>query len=133
MKKFILLTTICIIISAAFSACSPIAAPAISEISVVDGLDKQITLDQPAEKIVTLSPPITEMLYAIGAGDQVIARDSFSDYPEAALSLPDLGGGFAEYDMETIISLEPDLVIAGGINTPELVGSLEDLGVTVYY
>ena len=133
MKKFILLTTISIIFSAAFSACSPIAAPAISEISVVDDLDKQITLDQPAEKIVTLSPPITEMLYAIGAGNQVIARDSFSDYPEAALSLPDIGGGFAEYDLETIIRLTPDLVIAGDINTPELVGSLEDLGMIVYY
>ncbi len=133
MKKISLLTTISIIISTAFSACGPGAAAVSAEISVTDGLDKQIILDQPAEKIVTLSPPITEMLYAIGAGDQVIARDSFSDYPEAALSLPDIGGGFAEYDLETIISLAPDLVIAGGINTPELVGSLEDLGLTVYY
>jgi iron complex transport system substrate-binding protein len=133
MKKIILLTTISMIINAAFSACSPSAAAVSAEISVADGLDKQITLDQPAEKIVTLSPPITEMLYAIGAGDQVIARDIFSDYPEAALSLPDIGGGFAEYDLETIISLEPDLVIAGGINTPELVVSLEDVGLTVYY
>lgn len=133
MKKIIFLTTISMIISAAFSACAPAAVAVNTEISVVDGLDKQVTLDQPAEKIVTLSPPITEMLYAIGAGDQVIARDSFSDYPEAALSLPDIGGGFAEYDLETIISLEPDLVIAGGINTAELVQSLEDLGLTVYY
>ena len=133
MKKFIFLTTISMIISAAFSACTPSAVAVSAEISVVDGFEKQITLDQPAAKIVTLSPPITEMLYAIDAGDQVIARDSFSDYPEAALSLPDIGGGFAEYDLETIISLEPDLVIAGGINTVELVQSLEDLGLTVYY
>lgn len=133
MKKFILLTTISMIISAAFSACSPSAVAVSAEISVIDGLEKQITLDQPAENIITLSPPITEMLYAVGAGEQVVARDSFSDYPEAALSLPDIGGGFAEYDLETIISLEPDLVIAGGINTTELVQSLEDLGLTVYY
>ncbi len=133
MKKFILLTTISMIISAAFSACSPSATAVSAEISVIDGLEKQIMLDQPAENIITLSPPITEILYAVGAGEQVVARDSFSDYPEAALSLPDIGGGFAEYDMETIISLEPDLVIAGGINTTELVQSLEDLGLTVYY
>ena len=133
MKKFILLITISMIISAAFSACGPGAAAVSAEISMVDGLDKHITLDQPAQKIVALSPPITEMLYAIGAGDQVVARDSFSDYPETALSLPDIGGGFAEYDLETIVSLEPYLVIAGGINTPELVQSLEDLGLTVYY
>ncbi|MCD6576906.1 MAG: ABC transporter substrate-binding protein [Anaerolineaceae bacterium] len=133
MKKLVLLITISIIINAGFSACSPSAAAVNTGISIVDGLDKQITLDQPAENIVTLSPPITEMLFAIGAGDQVIARDSFSDYPEAALSLPDIGGGFAEYDLETIVSLAPDLVIAGSINTPELVKSLEDLGFTVYY
>ena len=48
MKKYILLTTISIIFSAAFSACSPIAAPTTSEISVVDGLEKQITHDQSA-------------------------------------------------------------------------------------
>ena len=133
MKKFIILTTISIIISAAFSACGPGTAAVSAEISIVDGLEKEVALDQPSQKIVTLSPPITEMLYAVGAGDQVVARDSFSDYPEAALSLPDIGGGFAEYDLETIVSLTPDLVIAGGINTPELVQSLEDLGLTVFY
>ena len=133
MKNFILLTTISIIINAAFSACGPSDVAVSADMSMVDGLDKQVTLDQPAEKIVTLSPPITEILFAIGAGDQVIARDSFSDYPETALSLPDIGGGFAEYDLETIVSLSPNLVIAGGINTPELVQSLEDLGLTVYY
>jgi len=133
MKKILIFTTISLIISAFFSACSSGAAAVSAEISFVDGLDKHITLEKPAEKIVTLSPPITEMLYAVGAGDQVIARDSFSDFPEAALSLPDIGGGFAEYDLETIVSLAPDLIIAGGINTPELVQSLEDLGLTVYY
>ena len=83
--------------------------------------------------MVPLSPPVTEMLFAVGAGDQLAARDSFSDYPEAALTLPDIGGGFAEYDLETIVSLNPDLVIAGAINTPELVQSLEDLGLKVFY
>ena len=64
---------------------------------------------------------------------QVIARDSFSDFPEDALSLTDIGGGFSEYDLETIVSLAPDLIIAGAINTPELVQSLEDLGLQVFY
>ncbi|MCJ7824381.1 MAG: ABC transporter substrate-binding protein, partial [Anaerolineales bacterium] len=63
----------------------------------------------------------------------VTARDSFSDFPEAALDLSDIGGGFAEYDLETIVSLQPDLVIAGGINSPELMQSLEDLGLTVFF
>jgi len=73
------------------------------------------------------------MLYAISAEEQVIGRDTFSDYPESAKSLPDIGGGFGDYDLETIVSLAPDLVVAGSINTPELVQSLEDVGLKVYY
>jgi iron complex transport system substrate-binding protein len=73
------------------------------------------------------------MLFAIGAGLQVVARDSFSDYPAEALELTDIGGGFSEYDLETIVALDPELVIAGSIQTPELVQSLEELGLTVFY
>ncbi len=102
-------------------------------ITLTDGLDRQVSLDAPAQKIISLSPPVTEMLYAIGAGEQLIGRDTFSDYPESAKSLPDIGGGYGDYDLETIVSLAPDLVIAGSINTPELVQSLEDVGLKVYY
>ncbi|MDO9546546.1 MAG: helical backbone metal receptor [Pelolinea sp.] len=132
MKKSILLTTL-IIITSILNACTPGIASKSAEITLVDGLDKHINLDQPAQKIVSLSPPITEILFAVGAGDQLTARDSFSDYPETALTLTDIGGGFAQYDLETIVSLTPDLVIAGSINTPELVQSLEDLGLKVFY
>lgn len=130
-KIFISLLLTGIILSG-LSACAP-AATQPADISFVDGLGREFRLEEPAASIVTLSPPITEMLYAIGAGEQIIARDSFSDYPPAALELTDIGGGFADYDLETIVALDPQLVIAGGINTPELVQSLEDLGMTVYY
>ena len=102
-------------------------------ITLTDGLNRQVSLEAPAQIIVSLSPPVTEMLFAIGAGEQVVGRDTFSDYPESAKALPDIGGGFGDYSLETIVSLAPDLVIAGSINTPELVQSLEDLGFKVYY
>ncbi|BBB46878.1 ABC transporter substrate-binding protein [Pelolinea submarina] len=135
MKKKTLATLFLPVLAAAMllGACATPAPAAQAEINLVDGLERTVALDAPAQKIVTLSPPLTEILYAIGAGDQVIGRDSFSDYPEAALALPDIGGGYSEYDLETILSLEPDLVITGSINTPELVQSLQDLGLTVYY
>jgi iron complex transport system substrate-binding protein len=135
MKKKSLATLFLTILAAAalLGACAAPAPAVQAEISLVDGLDHTIALEAPAQKIVTLSPPLTEILYAISAGEQIIGRDSFSDYPEEALSLPDIGGGYSEYDLETILSLEPDLVIAGSINTPELVQSLQDLGLTVYY
>ncbi|MCJ7520572.1 MAG: ABC transporter substrate-binding protein [Anaerolineaceae bacterium] len=102
-------------------------------ITLTDGLNRQVSLEAPAQKIVSLSPPVTEMLFALGAGEQVIGRDTFSDYPESAKALTDIGGGFGDYNLETIVSLAPDLVIAGSINTPELVQSLEDLRFKVYY
>jgi len=113
-------------------SCGP-ATRSSGPITLIDGLDRQVSLETPAQKIISLSPPITEMLYAISAEEQVIGRDTFSDYPESAKSLPDIGGGFGDYDLETIVSLAPDLVVAGSINTPELVQSLEDVGLKVYY
>jgi len=124
--------TYLLLFSLGLTSCGPLSLRE-APITVTDGLEKEIQLDAPASTIISLSPPITEMLFAIGAGKQVIARDSFSDYPAEALELPDVGGGFSEYDLETIVSLKPDLVIAGSINTPELVQSLEELGLTVYY
>jgi iron complex transport system substrate-binding protein len=132
MQKKVILTSL--LLSLLFlSACVSPAATVQTEINLADGLGNEVALQAPAQKIITLSPPLTEILFAIGAGEQVIGRDTFSDYPEAALALPDIGGGYSEYDLETILSLEPDLVIAGSINTPELVQSLQDLGLTVFY
>lgn len=139
-RKFTLFFTI-LIISALFAGCAPaVAQPAAeevieasSEISLVDGLDREVTLESPATSIVSLAPSNTELLYAVGAGENVVGRDAFSDYPAEAVDLPDIGGGFSEYNLELLVSLEPDLVLAAEINTAELVQSIEDLGITVFY
>jgi len=133
MKRKYLIISLTIVLSILLGACAAAAPATPAATTLVDGLGKEIALEAPAEKIITLSPPFTEILYAIGAGDQIVGRDSFSDYPEEALALTDIGGGYSDYDLETILSLEPDLVIAGSINIPELVQSLEDLGLAVYY
>ena len=62
-----------------------------------------------------------------------MGRDMFSDFPPEALAAADIGGSWGEYNTEAIVSLNPDLVLAGGINPPELVASLESLGLTVYF
>ena len=132
MQKRIKIFILILILAILLGACIPAGVKSIG-VFTTDGRGKKIVLNAPARSIVSLSPPITEMLFAIGAGNVVTARDSFSDFPEAALDLSDIGGGFAEYDLETIVSLQPDLVIAGGINSPELMQSLEDLGLTVFF
>jgi len=102
-------------------------------ITMTDGLGRTVTLAAPAQRIVSMAPSATEILYAIGAGDQMVGRDSFSDFPTEAANLTDVGGSMNEYSYETITSLNPDLVIAAGINTTDQVKALEDLGLTVYY
>lgn len=119
------------------AAVEPVAAiveeTASTQIMLQDGLGREIVLEQPAARIVSLSPSNTEILFAVGAGDQVVGRDSFSDYPEKAQTLVDVGGGYSEYNLEQIVQLEPDLVLAAEINTVELVQSIEDLGIPVFY
>ena len=111
---------------------TPFPDPSEEPIDIVDGLDRQVVLAAPAEKIVSLAPSNTEILFAIGAGDQVIGRDEFSDYPVEAADLPTVGGGFGDYSLEAIIDLVPDVVPAAEINTPEQVKALTDLGLTVF-
>ena len=100
---------------------------------LTDGLGREVTLNGLPQRIVSLAPSNTEILFAIGAGDQVVGRDTLSDFPEEAGSVTDIGSTFDALNTELIVSLEPDLVLAAEINTPEQVKQLEDLGLTVYY
>ena len=116
------------------AACAPApaatpAAPAVE----TDGLGRALTLDAVPQRIVSLAPSNTEILFAVGAGGQVVGRDMFSDYPTEALAVADVGGSMGQYSLEAIVALQPDLVLAGQINPPELVAALEQLGLTVYY
>jgi len=112
---------------------APTASPVAAAITFTDGLGREIKLDGPAQHVVSLAPSNTEILFAIGAGSQVVGRDKLSDFPEAAKNVTDVGSTFDSLNTEQIVSLKPDLVLAAEINTPEQVKQLEDLGLTVYY
>lgn len=111
----------------------PTMEPTTTPLELTDGLGRVVTLAATPQRIVSLAPSATEILFAVGAGEQVIGRDSFSNYPEEVTNLADIGGSMGSYSYETITSLNPDLVIAAEINTPEQVKALEDLGLSVYY
>lgn len=102
-------------------------------LTITDGLQRTITLDTPAQRIVSLAPSNTEILYAVGAGSQLVGRDPLSDFPTEAQSVADIGDTFLQLNTELIISLEPDLVLAAEITPPEQVAQLEQLGVQVYW
>lgn len=99
---------------------------------LTDGRGVEITLAGPAQRIVSLAPSNTELLFAVGAGSQVVGRDAFSDFPEAALAVTDIGGGWGEIDTETLLALDPDLVLSADIIAAEQNTALEALGLTVY-
>jgi iron complex transport system substrate-binding protein len=88
----------------------PLALPARGEITVTDDADRTLRLRAPAQRIVSLAPHATELVFAAGAGDRLVGISAFSDYPETARALPQVSGG-VRLDIERIVALRPDLVI----------------------
>jgi len=91
------------------------------------------TVIKPAKRIIALSPHAVEMLFAIGAGDRIIATIDYADYPAEALKIPRVGN-FSGIQIEKIIALQPDLIIAwkSGNKTADL-DKIQSLGFTVFY
>jgi len=109
------------------------SATPVSDIVLSDGLGREVRLAAAAQRVVSLAPSLTEILFAVGAGGQVIGRDDFSDYPPEAKSVASIGSTYQTLNIEAILALKPDLIVATGINTPEQIKALEDVGLTVYY
>ena len=105
--------------------------PARCEIVVTDVSGASIRLAAPARRIVSLTPHITELLFAAGAGDRVVGTAEYSDYPPAAKALPRVGGN--SLDLEAIVALKPDLVMGWQSgNAAAAVARLRALGLTVH-
>jgi iron complex transport system substrate-binding protein len=98
----------------------------------VDDIGKDLCIAAPAQRIITLSPGATELIFAAGAGDKVMAVVNYSDYPPAALSLPSVGS-HTRVDMEVLLALNPDLVVTWVTgNPPAQVELLQELGVPTF-
>jgi iron complex transport system substrate-binding protein len=107
------------------------AAPA-SGMQVTDDDGRVLELPGPAQRIVSLSPGATAMLFAAGAGERVIATPQFSDEPAAARAVPRIGDA-QSFDIERILALRPDVVVAWAGGTPALaLQRLERLRVRIY-
>jgi len=122
-----------LLITVGIVGCAPANPPQTNALTLTDGLGRTVNIDGVPQKIVSLSPSNTEMLFAVGAGKQIVGRDEFSDYPEEAKSITSVGGSMGKINLEQVTALQPDLVLAAQINTPEQVKALEDLDITVYY
>lgn len=106
---------------------------ALAEVTVVDDSGRSLTLAQPARRIISLAPHITELLFAAGAGDRVVGVIDFSNYPEAAKKITNIGS-HALLDLERIVSLKPDLIVVWRDgNAQRQLEKLLSLGIPVYY
>lgn len=103
-----------------------------AQIVTRDDAGQELRLPRPARRIVTLSPHVTELLFAAGAGSKLIATVEFSDYPPEAKRLPRVGG-YETLDVERIVALKPDLVVAWGSgNPPSVIDQLRSLGLALF-
>lgn len=151
MKKLVLLIVLALILAACGSpapaatpllatdppaepTAEPTEAPPPTEEPIVetDGLGREVTLARPAQRIVSMAPSNTEILFALGAGDEVVGRDDFSDYPPEAEAVASIGSTYGDLNTETIVGLEPDLVLAASITPSEHIDALEAVGLTVF-
>ena len=103
-----------------------------AEVMVEDDLGNSVRLEQPANRIVSLAPHLTEMVFAAGAGNKLVGVVSYSDYPPAALNIPIIGS-YNNINYEALVALQPDLVLVWNSgNGQELAERLEGLGLTVF-
>ncbi|SEK23864.1 iron complex transport system substrate-binding protein [Ectothiorhodospira marina] len=101
--------------------------------TVTDDKGREVHLEAPARRIISLAPHITENLFAVGAGDQIVGTVNYSDYPQAAEDIPRVGS-YKQLDLESILALEPDLVVAWESgNVRAQLERLEALGYPLYF
>jgi len=131
MKDFIRITSILIVLSIIFIGCSKRSSQ--QETSIfTDSMNRQVKIPRTVKRIVSMAPNVTEMLFAIGLDQEITGVTDYCDYPEAAHEKPRIGG-YYNPNIEVILSLNPDLIVA----TPdgyskERVMKLDQTGIPVF-
>ena len=99
-------------------------------IEITDQLGRVVRLEKMPQRIISIAPSNTEILYALGLGDRVVGVDQYSDYPAEAKEKATLGG-YSNPNIEKIVALAPDLILAAKIHQTEVIPELGKLGFTV--
>ncbi|AKG91553.1 ABC-type Fe3+-hydroxamate transport system, periplasmic component [Geoglobus ahangari] len=115
---------------------TPTPTPAVERVVVTDDFGHEVVINGTPERIVSLAPSNTEILFAIGAGDRVVGVTDYCNYPPEVVELKNQGkltsvGGFSTVDVEKVISLDPDLVVASFGNGEEVIEVLRSYGIPV--
>lgn len=113
-------------------ALTPVATTqaAIFPLTITDDTGRTVRFDKAPQRIVSLSASNTELIYALGLQNKLVGVDDFSDYPAEAKSKEKVGG-FSKPNMEKIVSLQPDLLLATSLHVKSVVPELENRGLKV--
>jgi len=108
----------------------PTAVPAPAfPVTVTDDDGQTITIDKEPQRLITLAPSNTEIVYALGIGDRLVAVSDYSDYPPEAASKPKVG--YIRVDIERVIGYNPDLILATGAHRQQVTPQLRQRGLKV--
>jgi iron complex transport system substrate-binding protein len=129
MKLLRFCAAILVICMASLTACAKTPTPTAT--TYTDDLGRQVTIQATPQRIVSLSPSNTEILFALGEGTEVVGTDDYSDYPAAAKNITHVGSDYPSFNIETIVSLKPDLAVAFGYTLPDYVTQLQNMGIPV--
>ncbi|MEN3203553.1 MAG: cobalamin-binding protein [Atribacterota bacterium] len=99
-------------------------------LQVVDSVGRTVSLPAPAHRVVSLTPANTEIVFALGAGEELVGVTTYCDYPEEAKTKEKVGS-ITEVDLEAVVRLSPDLVLAGSLTPRETVDRIAELGYPV--
>src|SRR5216110_1566182 len=111
MRRWIQRTHLAGFVALTITACAPGEhVPVRGGIAVTDDAGRRVTLAAPARRVVSLLPSFTEILFAIGAGDRLVGRTTWCDYPPEALAVPSVGDGMPP-SVEAVAARRPDLVV----------------------
>lgn len=103
-----------------------------NSIHITDHTGRQIILSKPATRIISLSPHLTEVIFSVDAGDLIVGTVAYSNYPEKAKSIPQIGS-YNAINFESALALKPDLVISWSSgNGPEIVEKFRALNIPIF-
>jgi iron complex transport system substrate-binding protein len=130
--QVVMVVLVLVLSTGLFAACGSSEAEEgkVSTIEVTDMIGRTVTLEAIPEKIVSLAPSNTEILFSLGLDDKIVGVSDFCDYPAAAKDKPKVGG-FSTADVEKIVATEPDVIFVTNIHVDEILPALEQLGQTV--
>ena len=95
--------------------------------TVTDDYGRTVIVPSQPQRVVSLSPAVTEIIYALGAQDLLVGRTDFCVYPDAAMDIPSIGG-ISNLNIESILALKPDLVISGSMVGKKVTDQMDAMG-----